>query len=89
MAAGDKCKYLLYIANVVAADALANRRRHAWNCVHVLCLSEEGDQLWMRLTSLIKSTKSTGARSTPAVFKRQEGHDGTTRHVYHGYKNLV
>jgi len=41
MAAGGKCKYLLYIAS---ADALANRRRRAANIVLVLCRSE-GDHL--------------------------------------------
>jgi len=82
MAAGGKCNYLLYVASAVAADAFADCRRH----VRVLCLSEEDDHLSMRLMSLIKSTKSTGAGSTPAVFRRQEGHVGT---AHHGYKNLV
>jgi len=38
MAAGGKCKYLLYVAS---ADALTNRRRLAANIVRVLCESEE------------------------------------------------
>jgi len=42
MAAGGKCKYLLYIAN---ADALTNRRRRATMLVGVLCQSEEGDHV--------------------------------------------
>jgi len=86
MAAGGKCNYLLHVASAVAADAFADCRRHAANFVRVLCLSEEDDHLSMRLMSLIKSTKSTGAGSTPAVFRRQEGHVGT---AHHGYKNLV
>ena len=51
MATGGKCKYLLYIASAVAADALANHRRCAGNFVHILCLSEEGDNLSMRLSA--------------------------------------
>jgi len=42
MAAGGKCKYLLYVAS---ADALTNRRRWAANIVRVLCQSEEGDHV--------------------------------------------
>jgi len=42
MAAGDKCKYLLYVAS---ADALTNHRRRAANIVRVLCQSEEGDHV--------------------------------------------
>jgi len=51
MAAGGKCKYLLYIASAVAADALANRQRRAANILRVLCLSKDGDHLSMRLTA--------------------------------------
>jgi len=51
MAAGSKCKYLVYVASTVAADALANRRRYAANFLRVLCLSEEGDHLSMQLTA--------------------------------------
>jgi len=39
MAAGSKCKYLLYVAS---DDALTNRQRRAANIVRVLCQSEEG-----------------------------------------------
>jgi len=39
MAADGKCKYLLSLASIVAADALANRRRRAANFLRVLCLS--------------------------------------------------
>jgi len=46
MAAGGKCKYLLYVAS---ADALTNRRRRAANIVRVLssllCQREEGDHV--------------------------------------------
>ena len=37
MAAGSKCKYLLYVAS---ADALTNRRRRA---EHIVRVSEEGE----------------------------------------------
>jgi len=47
MVGGGKCKYLLYVAST---HALAIRRRHAANIVRVLCQSEEGDHLSMRLT---------------------------------------
>ena len=43
MAAGSKCKYLLYVAS---ADALTDRHRRAANIVRVLsCQSEEGDHV--------------------------------------------
>jgi len=48
MAAGGKCKYLLYVAST---HALANCRRCPANFLRVLCLSKEGDHLSMRPTN--------------------------------------
>ena len=57
MAAGGKCKYLLYVAS---ADALTNRQRRAANIVHVLCQSEEGDHVELLI-------ELTGAGSTSSL----------------------
>jgi len=86
MVGGGKCKYLLYVAST---HALAIRRRHAANIVRVLCQSEEGDHLSMRLTVHQTHELNWGAGSTPAVFRWQEGHVGMARHGYNGYNNLV
>jgi len=76
MAAGGKCKYLLYIA---CADALTNRRRRAANFVRVLCQSEEGDHC--RFGSrrlLIELNRSRHALALDGKKGTSERHDVVT-----------
>jgi len=74
MAAGGKCKYLLYVSS---AGALINCRRRAANFVRAKKV----------ITSLNNRTQQ--GQGALAVFRRQEVHVGTARHGYHVYKNRV
>jgi len=41
----------IYVASAVVAGVLANHRRRSANLLRVPCISEEGEQLLMRLTA--------------------------------------
>ena len=62
MAAGSKCKYLLYVAS---ADALTNRRRRAANIVRVL-QSEEGDHVAYYAPAPVGEAGALGGHRRPS-----------------------
>jgi len=87
MAAGGKCKYLLYVAS---AHALTNRRRCAANFLRVLKIMPKRRRWSLVVTAYFSSNPRTQqVQGAQAVFRWQEGHVGTACCGYRGYKDLV